>query len=51
MKKLSISSINSRCESNMGEFIEESEKKYSRRIKKAADILAQTHNDKPIILL
>ncbi|MCR5815718.1 MAG: AAA family ATPase, partial [Ruminococcus sp.] len=35
----------------MGEFIEESEKKYSRRISKAADILAETHKDKPIILL
>ena len=51
MKKLSISSINDRCESDMGEFIEESEKKYSRRIRKAADILAETHKDKPIILL
>ena len=51
MKKLSISSINERCENDMKEFIEESEKKYSRRIKKAADILSQTHEQKPIILL
>ena len=51
MKKLSIASINGRCKNDMGEFIDESEKKYSRRIQKAADILAHTHQDKPIILL
>ena len=51
MKKLSVSSINDRVCSDMKEFIEESENKYARRLKKAADILAQTHEEKPIILL
>ncbi len=51
MKKISINTINSRSRSDVAEFITESEKKYSRRINKAAEMLAQTHKDKPIILL
>ncbi|MBR1750305.1 MAG: nucleoside kinase [Ruminococcus sp.] len=51
MKKISINTINNRSRSDVTEFIEESEKKYSRRINKAAEILSESHKDKPIILL
>lgn len=51
MKKITVSEINGRIDSNPGGFIEESDKEYKNKLKKVADAIAEESMEKPIILL
>ena len=50
MKKININKLNRRI-AEQGVFIEESNEKYEKKLRRAAERIADEHKEKPIILL